>query len=216
MPTVDDLQHLIKETLDHPALAFPTSRIPCSAYQELVGKIVERFQELLPAFTVKARNYKSLASSPRFTGRDTVIEFSTTIVKDGRAIYIPFSVEFSLEIAAHGLNDEVKRTAHAVALQVARHMTDGGFKERLEHAKKQAYLPRWFPVKSHTQPINDREVEMCLPSVIPWWLAQIAHEHWVAIGEKESIEGIAARGGWPRHVLLALLRQNTPHKETDV
>ena len=44
------------------------------------------------------------------------------------------------------------------------------------------------------------------PSVIPWWLAQIAHAEYVRrYGGQQSLERMAERGGFGRQELLDLL-----------
>jgi len=43
---------------------------------------------------------------------------------------------------------------------------------------------------------------------IPWWLAEIAYEHYVLrFGDSQSLERLAERGGFGRWELLTLLRR---------
>ena len=49
------------------------------------------------------------------------------------------------------------------------------------------------------------------PSTIPWWLAEIAYQHYVAIfGREQNLERLAERGGFGRWELLMLLRKEKP------
>lgn len=46
------------------------------------------------------------------------------------------------------------------------------------------------------------------PSSIPWWLAEIAHKHYVQLyGNCQSLERLAERGGFGREELISLLRK---------
>lgn len=46
------------------------------------------------------------------------------------------------------------------------------------------------------------------PSTIPWWLAEIAYEQYSALhGTQQSLEHLAARGGFGRYELVRLLRR---------
>ena len=45
-------------------------------------------------------------------------------------------------------------------------------------------------------------------SSIPWWLAEIAYEHYAKLfGKEQSLERLAERGGFGRDELLTLLRK---------
>ncbi len=47
---------------------------------------------------------------------------------------------------------------------------------------------------------------------IPWWLAEIAYEHYAKLFSKEqSLERLAERGGFGRDELLTLLRKERFH-----
>ena len=49
-------------------------------------------------------------------------------------------------------------------------------------------------------------------SSIPWWLAEIAYEHYMKLfGSDQSLERIAERGGFGRDELLTLLRKERFH-----
>jgi hypothetical protein len=50
------------------------------------------------------------------------------------------------------------------------------------------------------------------PSTIPWWLAEIAYDHYAKMyGRGQSLERMAERGGFGRKELLALLRKEDPY-----
>lgn len=47
---------------------------------------------------------------------------------------------------------------------------------------------------------------------VPWWLAEIAYDHYVKLfGNGQSLERIAERGGFGRDELLILLRKEKFH-----
>jgi len=49
-------------------------------------------------------------------------------------------------------------------------------------------------------------------SSIPWWLAEIAYEHYAKLfGKEQSLERLAERGGFGRDELLTLLRKEKFH-----
>ena len=48
-------------------------------------------------------------------------------------------------------------------------------------------------------------------STIPWWLAEIAYEHYAErYGTQQSLERLAERGGFGRRELVALIRRERP------
>ena len=50
------------------------------------------------------------------------------------------------------------------------------------------------------------------PCTIPWWLAEIAYEHYSKLyGSRQTLERLAERGGFGRKELVSLLRQK-PHQ----
>ena len=65
---------------------------------------------------------------------------------------------------------------------------------------------RVFPIQAE---IGGRER---LPATeIPWWLAEIAYEHYVELfGTQQSLERLAERGGFGREELMRLLRRERP------
>ena len=47
-------------------------------------------------------------------------------------------------------------------------------------------------------------------SEIPWWLAEIAYEHYAKLyGKQQSLERLAERGGFGRDELVSLLRRES-------
>ncbi|MHC4181695.1 MAG: hypothetical protein ACYSWU_29760 [Planctomycetota bacterium] len=53
-------------------------------------------------------------------------------------------------------------------------------------------------------------------STIPWWLAEIAYEHYVALyGKSQTLERIGQRGGFGRDELVAYLRREKPGKSRE-
>ena len=60
-----------------------------------------------------------------------------------------------------------------------------------------------FPIQAET------ESRIRPPATqIPWWLAEIAYEHYVrSFGDQQSLERLAERGGFGRRELLTLLRK---------
>lgn len=47
------------------------------------------------------------------------------------------------------------------------------------------------------------------PTIIPWWLAEIAYEYYAKkYGTQQSLDRLAERGGFGRDELIRLIRQN--------
>ena len=64
-----------------------------------------------------------------------------------------------------------------------------------------------FPIQGEWK--NRDRLSNC---TIPWWLAEIAYEHYVkSFGNDQSLERIAERGGFGREELLTLLRKEKFH-----
>lgn len=57
---------------------------------------------------------------------------------------------------------------------------------------------RPFPIQGHDH--------FTLPSRIPWWLAQIAYDHYHKMHPSQSMQRLADRGGFGRDELIRLLR----------
>ncbi len=71
---------------------------------------------------------------------------------------------------------------------------------------------RPFPIQADcmTQPGSVRPG----PSVIPWWLAEIAYKFYrLRYGDRQSLERIAERGGFGRAELVALIRRETTNTQ---
>jgi len=61
-----------------------------------------------------------------------------------------------------------------------------------------------------TFPIQ-REGSSLPATEIPWWLAEVAYEHYVELfGSQQSLERLAERGGFGRKELLKLLQKEHP------
>ena len=59
-----------------------------------------------------------------------------------------------------------------------------------------------FPIQAEYSP------ERLPATEIPWWLAEIAYEHYAKLfGSQQSLERLAERGGFGRDELLRLLRK---------
>lgn len=64
-----------------------------------------------------------------------------------------------------------------------------------------------FPIQSHHTKTNQGMAHLA-GSSIPWWLAEIAYEHYAArFGTQQSLERLAERGGFGRDELVGLLRR---------
>lgn len=69
-----------------------------------------------------------------------------------------------------------------------------------------------FPIQAGT-PYRSQSGKMLYPknSTIPWWLAEIAYEHYKTVAGVlglQSLERLAERGGFGRNELLLLLCKN--------
>ena len=66
---------------------------------------------------------------------------------------------------------------------------------------------RPFPIQSSLR--NESPYGKAPASVIPWWLAQVAYQEYSRrYGTAQSLEKLAARGGFGRGELLQLLRDS--------
>ncbi len=64
-----------------------------------------------------------------------------------------------------------------------------------------------FPIQGELGRVGYRK-----SSSIPWWLAEIAYEHYAKLfGNQQSLKRIAKRGGFGRDELLTLLRKEKFH-----
>ncbi len=64
-----------------------------------------------------------------------------------------------------------------------------------------------FPIQGSWRIQN--QISYC---TIPWWLAEIAYEHYTKLfGNQQSLQKIAERGGFGRDELLTLLRKEKFH-----
>ena len=64
---------------------------------------------------------------------------------------------------------------------------------------------RSFPVQ------GDYERNPAKPSTIPWWLAELAYEHYAELfGRQQSLERLGERGGFGRDELVKLLKRENP------
>lgn len=58
-----------------------------------------------------------------------------------------------------------------------------------------------FPIQAEYSPSKGAATQ------IPWWLAEVAYEHYVKrFGDTQSLERLAERGGFGRQELVTLLR----------
>lgn len=70
-----------------------------------------------------------------------------------------------------------------------------------------------FPIQAG-KPCRDDTGAMIYPksSTIPWWLAEVAYEHYKTVvgtsSHLQSLERLAERGGFGRKELVCLLRQS--------
>jgi len=65
---------------------------------------------------------------------------------------------------------------------------------------------RPFPIQAEPGYLGNQEIGR--RSAIPWWLAEVAYEHYVKMfGHIQSLERLAERGGFGREELLMLLRR---------
>ena len=58
--------------------------------------------------------------------------------------------------------------------------------------------------------IDKRPFPIMQAGNIPWWLAELAYEHYVRLFGTQSLERLAERGGFGMLELLALLRRQNP------
>ncbi len=66
-----------------------------------------------------------------------------------------------------------------------------------------------FPIQGEWKKKERGWISSC---TIPWWLAEIAYEHYVKLfGKEQSLERLAERGGFGRDELLTLLRKEKFH-----
>lgn len=68
-----------------------------------------------------------------------------------------------------------------------------------------------FPIQADV-PRRGESGKMVYPEkcTIPWWLAEVAYEHYATLfGTSQSLERMAERGGFGRFELLVLLRRES-------